>query len=154
MFLLDGKRLNPGTAFTHEDIQYPADWLNLSTPEEKEAIGIEEIAEQPRPDDRYYWVQDNNDGTFTATPKDLDQLKANAISLINAQANSLLSPSDYMTNKAIETGTEMDLAWKTWRQQIRLEAADAKVLVNSSENMDELISSSQVDWSKDPTHKE
>ena len=72
MFLLDGKRLTPGTAFTHGDIQYPANWLNLASLEEKEAIGITEVAEDTRPDDRFYWVTDNNDGTFTSTPKLLD----------------------------------------------------------------------------------
>ena len=154
MFLLDGKRIAPGTAFSHNDTQYPANWLNISTPEEKTELGIIEIEEQQRPDDQYYWVTDNNDGTYTATPKDLDQLKATAIAQINAQANSLLSPTDYMTTKSIETGVDMDPVWKVWRQQIRIEAADAKTLINSSETVDELISASQVNWSKDPNNKE
>jgi hypothetical protein len=69
MFLLDGKRLTPGSAFEHNGIQYPANWLNLASLAEKESIGIEEVSEQSRPNDEYYWVTDNNDGTFSSTAK-------------------------------------------------------------------------------------
>lgn len=69
MFLLDGKRLTPGVAFTHGDIQYPANWLYLASAEDKAAIGITEVSEETRPDDRFYWVTDNNDGTYTSTAK-------------------------------------------------------------------------------------
>ena len=64
MFLLDGKRLPQDTPFTQNGIQYPANWLNLSSLEEKEAIGITEVAQQTRPDDRFYWVTDNGDGSY------------------------------------------------------------------------------------------
>jgi hypothetical protein len=69
MFLLDGKRLTPGSAFEHNGIQYPANWLNLASLAEKEAIGIEEVTQQTRPNDEYYFVTDNNDGTFSSTAK-------------------------------------------------------------------------------------
>ena len=72
MFLLDGKRLQPGTAFTHNNIQYPANWLNHASSQEKNAIGITEVSEQSRPDDRFYWVTDNGDGTYGSTPKQLN----------------------------------------------------------------------------------
>ena len=37
-FLLDGKTIQQGVAFTDADgNQYPANWLNLSSAEEKEA---------------------------------------------------------------------------------------------------------------------
>lgn len=72
MFLLDGKRLQPGTAFTHNNIQYPANWLNHASLQEKLDIGITEVSEQSRPDDRFYWVTDNGDGTYGSTPKQLN----------------------------------------------------------------------------------
>jgi hypothetical protein len=43
MFVLDGKPLSPDVAFTHDGIQYPANWLRLATPEERAAIGITEV---------------------------------------------------------------------------------------------------------------
>lgn len=73
MFLLNGTRLPEGTAFEDADgNKYPPSWLAQATEEQKAAIGITEVVEGVRPDDRFYWVQDNNDGTFTSTPKLLD----------------------------------------------------------------------------------
>ena len=59
MLLLDGKPLSYDRAFTHEGIQYPANWLRLSSWEEKSAIGITEIADPPYYDQRFYWGVDN-----------------------------------------------------------------------------------------------
>ena len=58
MFLLNGTQLAQGTAFTADGIQYPANWLNLTTLAEKEAIGITEVADARRYDDRFYWDGD------------------------------------------------------------------------------------------------
>ena len=55
-FLLDGKTIQQGVAFTDADgNQYPANWLNLSSAEEKEAIGLEEVADPEIFDNRFYW---------------------------------------------------------------------------------------------------
>jgi hypothetical protein len=66
MFILNGSRLAQGTAFTVNDIQYPANWLNLTTLAEKLAIGITEVADATRADDKFYW-----DGNI-ANPKALE----------------------------------------------------------------------------------
>ena len=60
MFLLNGQPLAVDTAFTANDIQYPANWLRLSSAEEKTAIGITEVADAVRADDRFYWSGDIN----------------------------------------------------------------------------------------------
>ena len=71
----DGQYINEGQAFTIGDVQYPANWLNLSTPEEKLAIGLEEVIATNSPaSDIYYWVSSTLDKaslTYTNTPKDL-----------------------------------------------------------------------------------
>ena len=55
-FLLDGKTIQQGVAFADADgNQYPANWLNLSSAEEKEAIGLEEVADPEIFDNRFYW---------------------------------------------------------------------------------------------------
>ena len=59
MLLLDGKPLSYDRAFTHEGIQYPANWLRLSSWEEKSAIGITEVPDPPYYDQRFYWGVDN-----------------------------------------------------------------------------------------------
>jgi hypothetical protein len=69
MFLLNGNPLAVDTAFTNDGIQYPANWLRLSSAEEKAAIGITEVADAVRADDRFYW-----DGNL-ANPKNLNDVE-------------------------------------------------------------------------------
>ena len=70
--LANGQFIGAGQAFTWNEIQYPSNWIDLSTQEDRDAIGIIEIQEQQRPDDRYYFVTDNGDGSYSTTAKDLN----------------------------------------------------------------------------------
>ena len=54
-FKLDGNPLAVDVAFSHNDINYPANWLRLSTADEKTALGITEVADDPVYDSRFYW---------------------------------------------------------------------------------------------------
>ena len=62
-FLLDGNPLPvdvPFTVGTGEDaVNYPANWLRLSTAAEKTAIGISEVSDPVTYDSRFY----NGDGS-------------------------------------------------------------------------------------------
>jgi hypothetical protein len=152
-----------GTAFTLDDVQYPANWCNLSTPEEKTTIGMVDVIYGQAPSDIYYWVTQNApalvDGqvvvTYTSTPKDLDATKANCKSQINATAYSLLLPSDWMVVKATETGTPIAPAWNTWRQSIRTTAAGYTTAITDAADMPALeVVMSNVTWPHDPDYKE
>jgi hypothetical protein len=55
MFKLNGKTLPIDRGFTHNDIQYPRNWLRLSTQEDKDALGITWEADPVRASDVYYW---------------------------------------------------------------------------------------------------
>jgi len=60
MFLLNNKPLGIDTAFTHEGIQYPNNWLRLASPDERAAIGITEVPDEDTSfDPRFYWSKDN-----------------------------------------------------------------------------------------------
>ena len=61
-FLLNGKPLAVDVAFSHNDINYPANWLRLSTAKEKKDLGITEVADAPVYDSRFY----NGDGSAKA----------------------------------------------------------------------------------------
>lgn len=119
MFMLDNKPLPIDTAFEHNDVLYPANWLRLASAEEKAELGITEVADQVRPDDRFYWVADNGDGTFTATPKELASVKAMLASQLKATAFSLLSATDYKLVRQVETGEPVDAATTAHRAAIR-----------------------------------
>jgi hypothetical protein len=153
MFLLNGKKLPLGVEFQIGQSNYGAEWLQKSTPEERAEIGIIEVEEQPRPDDQYYWVQDNNDGTYTATPKDLDSLKMMVSNKINSQAFSLLATSDYMEALNLRDATYKP-EWIVWRGQVRAQAHTAKVNIALCEDIDSLITAGQVNWEKDPSYAE
>jgi len=149
MFLLDGKRLTPGSAFEHNGIQYPANWLNFASLAEKEAIGIEEVSEQSRPNDEYYWVTDNNDGTFSSTAKPLEDvtendittkgLKSNKVAQIKTTANSLLSNTDWMVIRKAERNVAIPTATVTYRAAVITEATRLETAINAATTVEGLI---------------
>jgi hypothetical protein len=128
MLILDGKPLSYDRAFTHDAIQYPANWLRLASLEEKTAIGITEVADAPSYDQRFYWGVDNpkqlNDQpAVDEDGKDLGYtqtgLKTQWSATQGEIAASLLAPSDWRIIKAKETGTNIPSAWKTYRAAVR-----------------------------------
>lgn len=97
MFILNNKPLSPDRAFTTEDgTQYPANWLRLSSPEERAALGITETEDEPWYDQRFYWGVGN--------PKDHAQLVEQWTSQIKQTAGSLLAQTDWYITRASETG--------------------------------------------------
>jgi hypothetical protein len=137
MFLLNNNPLQVGVAFTHNDIQYPANWLQLSTAEEKSAIGITEVDDPARYDERFYWSAGN--------PKDLDVIKANLISHVKATAASLLAPTDWKVVRFAETGTVIDTATSTYRTAVRTASNANETAINACVTMFE-IESLQLTW--------
>jgi hypothetical protein len=135
MFILDGKPLSPDTAFTHDGIQYPANWLRLATPEEREAIGI---TEQPDPapyDKRFYWGFDQ-DGDLI--PKDHAQLIEQWTTQTRTTAGTLLVPSDWMVIREADNGTSIDPGIKALREDIRSAAGTKITAINATTDTDEL----------------
>jgi len=155
MFILDGKRLPLDKAFTHAGIQYPANWLRLSTLAEKQAIGITEVPDPPSPsyDQRFYWGYDA-DGHLI--PKDHGELVTLWIANTRQTANSLLTPTDWQVVREVDNGTAMDTDWKAWRESVRL-AANEKVLhigtTNDTPDLAAYITGTAYPvWPNDPDH--
>jgi hypothetical protein len=73
MFLLNNQPLSVDTPFTANELQYPANWLRLATAEEKSAIGITEVADPVRADDRFYWNGDVNLPKALEDKEEVDQ---------------------------------------------------------------------------------
>ena len=69
-YKLNGNTLPVDRAFTHNNIQYPKNWLQLSTEEERTALGITWEADPVRADDRYYWNGELDN------PKELEDVEA------------------------------------------------------------------------------
>ena len=133
-FLLDGKPLAVDVPFTYGDINYPANWLRLSTAQEKKNLGITEVADDPVYDSRFY----NGDGTakalddVNATDENGDLLKdengdqvvnLGVKSVLKAQekvtAGTLLAPYDWYVVRKAEKSTAIPTAITTYRDGIR-----------------------------------
>jgi len=148
--------ITEGNAFEIDGTQYPANWLNLSTPEEKAALGLEEVTDANAPeDDRFYWVSSALNGavrTYTNTPKDLSGLKTQWAASINAAAYSLLLPTDWMVTKAFETQTAIPVNWSAWRAAVRTTAQNTVTAINAAADVPALQAAIVVDWPHDPNY--
>lgn len=150
-----GQYINEGTQFTIDGVTYPPQWLNQSTPEQKAALGLEEVVATNQPyNPVYYWtgeVLDKATLTYTGTPKDLTEVKTNAIAQVNQTAYTLLFPTDWMVVKAFETSTKVPTSWNTWRAEIRTQAAGYVSQIEASEDVDGVANvMGSLVWAKDP----
>jgi hypothetical protein len=73
MYKLNGKTLRIGRAFTHAEVQYPSNWLQLSTEAERTALGIIWEDDPVRADDRYYWDGDINNPKALEDKEEVDE---------------------------------------------------------------------------------
>ena len=106
-FLLDGKPLAVDVAFSHNDINYPANWLRLSTADEKTALGITEVADAPTYDNRFYW----GDGT-AKTLTDTNEVDENGDPLLDSEGNQVITLGVKSVLKAQEKATAGSLLAK------------------------------------------
>ena len=137
-FKLNGNPLAvdvPFTVGTGEDaVNYPANWLRLSTAEEKTAIGITEVADDPVFDSRFY----NGNGTAKKLT-DTNEVDEKGDPLLDADGNqvvtlgvksvlkareketagSLLAKSDWYVTRKSEKGTAIPPEITTYRDAVR-----------------------------------
>jgi hypothetical protein len=133
-FKLNGNPLAVDVAFSHNDINYPANWLRLSTAEEKTAIGITEVADAPTYDSRFYWgdgtaktltdtneVDENGDPVLDANGNQVVTLGVKSVlkAQEKAHAGSELAKYDWYVVRKAEKGTSIPSAISTFRDGVR-----------------------------------
>ena len=153
-FLLNGKPLVVDTPFTVGDINYPANWLRLSTSDEKTALGITEVADAPMYDSRFYW----EDGT-AKTLTDTNQVDENGDPILNIHGNQLvvlgvksilkqeekqiakglLNQYDWQVVRKAEKGTAIDSAIVTYRDGIRTAYTTRKTEIDNCADTTALV---------------
>jgi len=151
MFVLGSTILSPDRAFTANGIQYPANWLRLSTLAEKEAIGIRELPDPAPYDQRFYWGYDQ-DGQLI--PKDHTQLVEQWTQQTRTTANTLLQPTDWVIIREADNGKPADAALKQWREDIRT-ASGVKITAiaataDTAELATYITSADYSTWPSDP----
>jgi hypothetical protein len=142
MFLLNGNRLPEGTPFTDaEGNQYPANWLNLSTEEEKDAAGITWVADPTPVDSRFYWDTDlpkaledklEEDGSTTKG------LKTQFVAQVKDTAGKMLNATDWYVIRKAERNVEVPSEVALKRTQIVAEANRLEVDINGAVNVEAL----------------
>ena len=124
-FLLNGKPLAVDVPFTYGDVHYPANWLRLSTAQEKKDLGITEVADAVTYDSRFYY----GDGTAkalddkTETIDGVEYTTQGVKSVLKAQekvtAGSLLAQYVWYVVRKAETSKAIPTAIKTYRTAVR-----------------------------------
>jgi hypothetical protein len=116
VFVLNGKPLPLDVPFEANGTFYPANWLRLSSPSQREEAGITEEPDPPTWDQRFYWGYDQEGQLI---PKDHTQLVQQWSDQTKTTANTLLQPTDWMIVREADNGTPIDPEIKARRQQIR-----------------------------------
>lgn len=128
--LPNGQLIGEYQAFTYNDIQYPENWIALSTQEERNALGLVVVPDPVPHDDRFYWAPGN--------PKDLDQLKAQQVGQVKSIAGSLLAPTDWKITRAAEGVKAVDAETLAARAAIRAASDANEAAVLACATVDEL----------------
>lgn len=133
MFMLDEKPLAVGNPFkTLDGTQYPANWLQLSTEEDRIAIGISEVPDDTvYYDDRFYWSPE--------IPKDLDQLKTQWIAQVKDTAGKTLAQTDWIIIRKSERNIAIPNDIKTYRAAIVAECDRLELAIEGCNNVEEFI---------------
>ena len=133
-FLLNGKPLAVDTPFSVGDTNYPANWLRLSTAEEKTAIGITEVEDPKVYDLRFYFTDGTAKEIDDVNQKDIDGnllkdengnqvIDLGVKSLLKQKeketANKLLAKYDWQVVRKMEKGIELDSKVSNYRDAVR-----------------------------------
>jgi hypothetical protein len=168
MFLLNGNPLAVDTAFTNNEINYPANWLRLASAEEKAAIGITEVPDPVRADDRFYWngdstlpkaLEDKEEVDQDGNPlyvKEYDQatesmvdtterlvtkgLKSNFIAQVKQTAGTILAQTDWMVIRKAERDVAIPTATVAYRASVVAKAEELEASITAVTTVEELAS--------------
>ena len=164
MLQLNGKTLRYDKAFVHDGMQYPANWLRLTSLEEKQAIGIVEVPDAPVAswDRRFYWGVDNpkqlnDEPVLNEDGEETGETSTGLKTLWKAKqsdtASSLLAPSDWRVVKARETGGQVPIAWFNYRRDVRAACNTRQAEIDACEDVAalvELINNPTTPWPEEP----
>lgn len=159
IYKCNGKTIRPGQQFTDADgATHPGSWYTYSA-EQKTAIGITEIVQQPHPNSVLYNWGYNDDGTVTSTAKALDDVnevdengdplldddgvqvvtkgvKSNLIAEVKSQQGSLLAQTDWAVIRNADTGDAIPANIATYRAAIRTKATAMETAITDATDTD------------------
>jgi hypothetical protein len=165
-FKIGDKVIPLDTPFTHNEIQFPSNWIRLATEEEKSAIGLVWEADAVRADDRFYWdgnianpksledkLEVKEDGSplmvqkynpVTEQMEDTDKqvvtkgLKSNFIAQVKQTAGSILAQTDWMVTRKSDIGTDIPASVVAYRASIRAKADELEASISAVNSVEQL----------------
>ena len=102
----EGRALPWTRGFTHNNISFPANWLRVSTPADKEAQGIS-------------WVTPEEPPVVRAP---IEREKADGIARAKDTAGKMLAQSDWMVIASVERSRAVAEDWAEYRAAVIAEA--------------------------------
>ena len=145
-FKLDSKTLPVDVAFTSNGINYPANWLRLTTLDEKKAIGITEVADEATYDQRFYWS--------ATKAKDLASLQTSWIAKQKETASSLLTPYDWYVIRKLEESTDIPATVSKYRDDVRTACASRETQIKGVTDvtaLKALVEGNFTKWPEEPS---
>ena len=133
----EGRALPLDKAFSHNNISFPANWLRLSTPADKEAQGIS-------------WVTPEEPPVVRAP---LEREKSVGIDRAKDTANKMLAGSDWQVIAKTERGREIPEDVSQYRADIIAECARLEEQFSTAESY-EAIDAIQQNWPQNPEEEQ
>ena len=130
-FKLDGNTLAVGRPFTANGVNYPRNWLSLSTLDEKKAIGITEVADPKVYNQKFY--------NFNGSEKDVTDLKKKFIEEDKNQAKGRLALTDWYIIRKAELGTAIPSDITTKRNAIKTACTTREAEINACDTHAKLV---------------
>ena len=135
------REFNRPTAFTYKDLQYPSNWIQNATAEEKSAIGLVEVTiSGGQKNNDYYTNSLGNlvvagDGsvsrTWTNTARTLSTVQSEKVEDAKRDANNMLSPTDWYIVRKAETDVAVPGEITAYRTAIRTCYSNLKTAINA-----------------------
>ena len=172
-FKIGNKTIQLDTPFTIGEgnslIQYPANFLRLSTEEEKSALGITWEADPVRASDVFYWDGNINNpkalndkeesdeagnplyvkvlGVVDGKPAMVDSterlvtkgLKSNFISQIKYTAGTILAQTDWMVIRKAERNVDIPSSIATYRASVVAKSTELEASISAVTTVEQLI---------------
>lgn len=146
MFVAGGKVIPVDVPFVLNDIQYPANWLRLSSEEDKKAAGISWQPDPEPVDQRFYWDH--------GIPKNLEDLKKQWIAQQKQTAGTLLASTDWYITRQFETSLDVPAEILDYRAAVRRVSGEREVQIAACESVSDLaelvINGGLEEWPQQP----
>ena len=145
----DNVRYYPRRAFTYNNLQYNS---QTATHELFVSLGFKVVDIESRPDDKYYFVSGPDDqGKYTKTPRDLEELKAAEVRAIKESTNATLQVTDWQVIREIEEpGKPVSPAIKQYREDVRAASNAHEAAIYACSTIEELASLPSTVWPEEP----